>query len=217
MIVAIDGPAGAGKSTVARRVADRLDFQLIDTGALYRIVALRALEAGLEPEDGESIAEVARSLDLDFADEGLVCDGEPVGDEIRTPEVSQTTSEISSLPEVREALLGVQRRIGRRRDSVLEGRDIGTVVFPEAEVKIFLTASAEERGRRRWEELVERGESAELDEVVAEMKRRDKRDRSRDIAPLSQAPDAVVVDSTSLDPDEVVGRILEIVEDQRGG
>jgi cytidylate kinase len=217
MIVAIDGPAGAGKSTVARRVADRLDFHLIDTGALYRIVALRALEAGLDPDDGEAIAELARALELDFSEDGLTCDGEVVGDEIRTPEVSQTTSQISSLPPVREALLGVQRRIGRRRDSVLEGRDIGTVVFPEAEVKIFLTATAEERGRRRWEELTERGESAELDEVVEEMRQRDKRDRSRDVAPLKQASDAVVVDSTELDPDEVVDRILAIVEDARGG
>ena len=217
MIVAIDGPAGAGKSTVAQRVADRLGFQLIDTGALYRIVALRALEAGLDPDDGEAIAELTRTLELDFSDDGLTCDGDAVGDEIRTPEVSQTTSQISSLPPVRDALLGVQRRIGRRRDSVLEGRDIGTVVFPNAEVKIFLTATAEERGRRRWEELTERGESAELDAVVEEMRQRDKRDRSRDVAPLTQASDAVVVDSTELDPDEVVERILHIVKDERGG
>ncbi|MFB6372864.1 MAG: (d)CMP kinase, partial [Bradymonadaceae bacterium] len=194
MIVAIDGPAGAGKSTIAARVARRLGFQLIDTGALYRAVAYEAMQRGIDTDDPAAVAELAGELAFDFettADENIMyCDGRRMGDEIRTSEVSQLTSVISSYPEVRDALLEVQRELGREESSVLEGRDIGTVVFPDAEVKVFLTASAEERARRRYEQIVDKGESADFDAILAEIRERDARDRNRDVAPLTRADDA---------------------------
>lgn len=216
-VVAIDGPAGAGKSTVARRVADALGYRLVDTGALYRVVAYEALRRDLPLDDGEAVAEVARELEFRYevreGDEVLCFDGRTAGDEIRTPEVSDATSRVSSLPEVREALLDVQRKLGRRGPSVLEGRDIGTVVFPDAEAKIFLTASPEERARRRLEDLEADSDPPDYHEVLADIRERDRRDRNRDNAPLKRADDAVVVDSTDLDIDEVVDRILEAVDD----
>lgn len=216
MIVAIDGPAGAGKSTIARRVAQRLDFQLIDTGAIYRTVAWRAIEAQLDLDDAAAIAEMAASLRFDFKrDEGgentLICDGRAMGNEIRTPEISLASSQVSSHPELRQALLQIQRDLGERASSVLEGRDIGTVVFPGAEVKIFLTASNEIRAQRRVDQMRERGESAELAKVLAEIVERDRRDSERATAPLKRADDAVDLDTSALDIDQVVARILEIV------
>lgn len=216
MIVAIDGPAGAGKSTVADRVARELDFQLVDTGALYRAVAAAAIERDISPDEPEAIARVADDLSYEFrridGDNRLVCQGEPVGEEIRTPRVSRVTSLISSHEAVRDALLDVQRRLGRREPSVLEGRDIGTVVFPDAEVKIFLTASAEERARRRCEELRAAGESADYEAVLADIRERDERDRSREVAPLREAEDAVRIDTTDLTISEAVDEVLEIVK-----
>ena len=164
MVIAIDGPAGAGKSTIARKVAQALGFQLIDTGAIYRTVAYVATQRGVDLKDGGSCAEIARELDFRFelrGDENLIwCNGEVLGDEIRSEAMSLGASHVSALPRVRAALLDVQRELGRERDSVLEGRDIGTVVFPDAAHKIFLTASPDERARRRTEQLGERGESA---------------------------------------------------------
>lgn len=215
-VVAIDGPAGAGKSTVARRVADALGYRLVDTGALYRVVAHEALEREVALDDGEAVAEIARDLEFRYVsrggDEVLMYDGRRAGEEIRTPEVSDATSRVSSLPEVREALLDVQRELGRRGPSVLEGRDIGTVVFPEADTKIFLTASPEERARRRLADLEAEANEPSYDQVLADIRERDRRDRNRDVAPLEKADDAVVVDSTDLTVDEVVDRILEVVE-----
>ncbi len=216
MIVAIDGPAGAGKSTIASRVARRLGYQLIDTGALYRAVAHEASRRGVDTDDPEAVAGVADRLEFRFetTDEAnvLYCDGEAMGDEIRTAEVSWLTSVVSSYPEVREALLDVQRDLGRAESSVLEGRDIGTVVFPDAEVKIFLTASAEERARRRCEQLEDKGEPADFEATLREIRERDERDRNRDVAPLTMADDAIEVDTTEMNPEEVVGAVLEIVE-----
>lgn len=221
MIVAIDGPAGAGKSTIAHRVAEELGFQLIDTGAIYRAVAYRTLEDGEDLDSPEEVAVLAASLHFDFRrdDDGenvLYVDGEPMGDEIRTPHVSRATSQISSYSAVRQALLDIQRELGRRESSVLEGRDIGTVVFPDADAKIFLTASKEVRAHRRLEQLQERGEDADLDEVLTDIVERDKRDSERDVAPLKKADDAVAVDTSEMDIDEVVERILEVVELKQG-
>ena len=217
MIIAIDGPAGAGKSTVAARVARALDYQLIDTGALYRAVAYQAMQRGVETDDPEVVAAVADELDFDFetTDEAniLYCNGERMGDEIRTSEVSQLTSVISSYPEVRNALLDVQRDLGREESSVLEGRDIGTVVFPDAEVKVFLTASAEERAQRRCEQLDGKDEPADYDAILADIRERDERDRNRDIAPLTKADDAVEIDTTDMALDEVVEAVLDVVEE----
>jgi CMP/dCMP kinase len=216
MIVAIDGPAGAGKSTIAHRVAHELGFQLVDTGAIYRAVAYRAIEDGEDLDDPAGVSTLAASLHFDFKrDEAgenvLICDGEPLGTEIRTPTVTRATSMISGYTAVRQALLDIQRDIGRRESSVLEGRDIGTVVFPDAEVKIFLTASKEVRAHRRLEQMKEQGMEADLDEVYDEIVERDKRDTERDIAPLVKADDAVEVDTTGLEIEEVVAQILEIV------
>jgi cytidylate kinase len=218
-IVAIDGPAGAGKSTIATMVADELGFQLIDTGALYRTVAYLAMEQGADLEDADAVAAIAAGLDLEFrredGDNVLYCNGEPLRGEIRTEDVGRGASVISSHPEVRDALMGAQRDMGEARSSVLEGRDIGTVVFPNADVKIFLTADPKVRATRRVEQLEERGEDVDFDEVYRDIVARDKRDRERDVAPLKQAEDAVCVDTSDLSIDEVVRKILGIVEGHR--
>lgn len=214
MIIAIDGPAGAGKSTIASQVAERLGFQLIDTGAIYRIVALRAQERGVDPTDGDGCAAVARSLTLAFERVGgkntLICDGVAVGDEIRSEAISKLASQVSAHPAVRAALLDVQRAMGAR-SSVLEGRDIGTVVFPSAEVKVFLTATNEERARRRVAQLEGRGQPAVYEEILRDIVERDARDAGREVAPLKQADDAHAIDTTGLTISDIVARIIALV------
>lgn len=214
-IVAIDGPAGAGKSTIAGRVAQELGFQLIDTGALYRAVAYESLRRGVDLEAPAAVAATARGLTLEFRQEAvgnvLWCNGEALGEEIRSEEVSGAASLIAAYPEVRAALIDVQREMGRARSSVLEGRDIGTVVFPDADVKIFLTARADVRAGRRVEQLRGRGQPAEYEEVYRQIVARDRRDREREVAPLVQAEDAVCVDTSERGIDAVVEEILDIV------
>ena len=195
MVIAIDGPAGAGKSTVARAAAERLGFTYLDTGAMYRAVAWRA-------GDGRDPAAIARAARLELG-ERVTLDGEDVTERIREPWVSEAASRVSADPAVREALVEQQRRILSEGDWVAEGRDIGTVVAPEAEVKVFLTADPAERARRRAEEL---GSDVEL--VLREQAMRDERDRSREVGPLAPAPDAVPVDTTSLSLDQVVEQIV---------
>jgi cytidylate kinase len=219
-IVAIDGPAGAGKSTVARRVAERLGFVLVDTGALYRTIALAASRRGVGFDDLESVGELAEALaregSVRLRNEGGVArvelEGEDVSGFIRTPEISQGASKVSAVPRVRAALLEMQRAAGRVGGVVLEGRDIGSVVFPEAEVKIFLTASVDERARRRLAELVQAGASTDIEKVKGEVVERDRRDSTRPIAPLLKAEDATVVDSSTLDIEAVVATIVGLVE-----
>lgn len=219
-VVAIDGPAGAGKSTVTKRVARELGYLLVDTGALYRAVALAALRAGISWDDGEALGGLAfklvseRSVSLATEPNGGVSvrlQGEDVSDAIREPAVSQGASKVSVVPAVREALLDMQRAAGEHGGVVLEGRDIGTVVFPEAEAKFFLTASVDVRAQRRLGELISRGVSAELDEVRREVAERDLRDSTRPIAPLKPAADAVGIDSSVLSIDQVVARIVHRV------
>ena len=208
VVVAIDGPAGAGKSTVTRALTRELGYQLLDTGALYRSVALAASRAGVPLHDEPRVAELAGSLPIRFELDGDVnrvyLDGEDVSEAIRTSEMSEGASVVSALPAVRAALLDLQRDIGRAGGVVAEGRDIGTVVFPDAPVKFFLTASVAERARRRLAELEQRGEITDIETVKAEIERRDHRDSSRGVAPLRQAPDAVLVDSTGRSVDEIV-------------
>jgi cytidylate kinase len=212
-IVAIDGPAGAGKSTVARRLADRLGFTLVDTGALYRAVALAAQRAGIAWDDEPNVVAVARRVEssrllrlMPDAEKGVrvVLDGEDVSDAIRTADMGMGASRVSAFGGVRAALLELQRQAGEKGGVVLEGRDIGTVVFPDAEVKFFLTASPEVRARRRYEELLERGQQANLEATLKEVIARDENDMNRPIAPLRQAPDAVFVDSSERAIDDIV-------------
>ena len=208
-IVAIDGPAGAGKSTVARQLARRLGFTIIDTGAIYRSVALAARRAGIGWEDDEGLRRLLDAgLGIAFRDERVLLQGEDVTDAIRTPEITRGASIVSARPIVRQKLLQLQRDLGHAsvRGSVLEGRDIGTVVFPDADVKFFLTASDEARAQRRHAELLEKGVSVPLSEVLSDQRRRDKDDSERVIAPLRAAPDAIIVDTTGFDLDQVIER-----------
>lgn len=210
-IVAIDGPAGAGKSTVARQLARKLGFSMIDTGAIYRSVALAARRADIEWDDDDGLRRLLDAgLGLTFHDDRVLLNGHDVSEAIRTPEISRGASIVSARPVVREKLLGLQRDLGRRapRGAVLEGRDIGTVVFPDAEVKFFITASAEVRARRRHDELAEKGLTVPFEEVLADQRRRDKDDSERAIAPLKPAADALLVDTTGVDLDDVVKTCL---------
>jgi CMP/dCMP kinase len=208
LVVAIDGPAGAGKSTVARLLAQRLGYDLLDTGAIYRVMALLARRGGIPWEDGPRVAALADGLDLGFQMDGdvnrVLLAGVDVTAEIRTPDMSDGASRVSALPEVRAALLGIQRRLGARGGVVVEGRDIGTVVFPGAGAKFFLTASDDERARRRTAELEARGQPADLERTKREMQERDVRDSTRSVAPLRPAEDAIRIDSTGLTLEDVV-------------
>ena len=215
IVVAIDGPAGAGKSTVAREVARALGYVLVDTGALYRGVALISKERGVAWTDGQALGPLAESLALELrpAADGsarLFIDGRDRADDIRTQEISMGASDVSKHPEVRDALLGLQRHLGRNGGVVLEGRDIGTVVFPNAEAKIFLTATPPARAGRRVTDLQSRGLPAELETTLAEIQARDAQDQGRAVAPLRPADGAVIVDSTELDIDKVVARVVEV-------
>jgi cytidylate kinase len=218
-VIAVDGPAGAGKSTVALRLAERLGGVRLDTGAIYRTVALLAHEAGVGWDDGPALARLASDMDLRFvAAEGgqrVVVGERDVSEDIRTPLMSKGASTVSQHAELREALMEVQRGFGAHGLVVAEGRDMGTTVFPDALVKLFLTATPEVRARRRYDELKARGTDVSFDEVLAEQIARDKADTQREVAPLRQAEDAVVVDSTGLDIDRVVDHMVRAVRDAR--
>ena len=217
-VIAIDGPAGAGKSTVARRVAQQLGFIYVDTGAMYRAVTNRTLGRGLDPTDAAAVGELAARIDVRFVREGenlrVLADGRDVTEQIRTPAVTAAVAQISQVPAVRQAMVRLQRELAAAGKAVLDGRDIGTVVTPDACCKIFLTASAQERARRRWLELREKGYTPDQDQLRREMEQRDKQDSERELAPLVQAPDAVAIDTTGLTIDEVVDRIVEIYQDR---
>lgn len=214
-IVAIDGPAGAGKSTVARRVAEALEFVLLDTGALYRAVALAAHRGKVSVHDAErsgALAEdLARRGAIKLDRDRVVLDGEDVSRAIRTPEMGMDASTVSAHPAVRKALLDMQRRAGDDGGIIAEGRDIGTVVFPHAQYKFFLTASPEVRAQRRYDELVAKGQTVTLEETLAEVLRRDEQDTTRVVAPLKPAADAVILDSSAISIDDVVKRILATI------
>ena len=215
MIIAIDGPAGAGKSTISNEIARRQGFQLVDTGAMYRTVAFEAARRDVDLGDADAVAKVARSLDFEFRfEEGenvTYCDGRPLRQEIRTAQVSHDASIVSAHPKVRDVLVELQQQVGRERDSVLEGRDIGTVVFPDADVKLYITASAKVRAQRRVEQMRDQGLEADFDEVYNEIVDRDRRDSERDVAPLRQAEDAVRIDTSAMGIDEVLARVEELV------
>jgi CMP/dCMP kinase len=213
LIVAIDGPSGAGKSTLAKRVAREFGFMYLDTGALYRALGLKVLRQGTEVADDARMAQLVEATDIDLVERDgkleVFLDGEDVSASIRTPEISQMASKVSAFKAVRQGLLEIQRALGRRGSVVAEGRDIGTVVFPGAEVKIFLDASVKERARRRFEELRAAGRPVGLEETQREMEERDRRDSERELAPLLKAEDALAIDSSSLDAQAVAERVIK--------
>jgi len=213
--IAIDGPSGSGKSTIGKRVAQRLGFVYIDSGAMYRAVARQALAARIPLTDEERVVALARRLTIEFVPgekgQHLLVDGVDVTDAIRTPEVAQGASRVSAIPGVRRALVRRQKEMGAAGGVVMDGRDIGTVVFPDAEVKIFLDAALPERARRRYLEDRQRGEPADLEATEKDVAERDRRDTTRADSPLRQAEDAVRVDTTGLDIEAVTRRVLDIV------
>ncbi len=215
MVVAIDGPAGAGKSTVARGLAERLGFRYVDTGAMYRAVALSALENGVDPADPGGGAAVASAIDIRLRNGGIAVDGRDVTGALRTGDVTRASAQVARHPGVRTALVAVQRRVASEHDVVMEGRDIGAVVLPGAEAKVFLTASVEERGRRRARELGVHDDETRSD-ITRAIAERDHADATRSVSPLKQAPDAHVVDTTGLSLDEVVERICGIARSVAG-
>lgn len=216
--VAIDGPSGAGKSTMAKILARELSYIYVDTGALYRALGYSALKAGIQPGDLAAVEPFLATVQVELAYENgaqqVLVNGENVSDKIRTPEVSMAASAISALPPVRAFLFHLQQDIAAKNNVIMDGRDIGTVVLPHAQLKIFLTASAEDRARRRFEELQEKGVATTYDEVLADMKQRDYNDENRAAAPLKAAEDAVLLDTTGNTLEETVALLKKMVEER---
>ncbi len=216
--IAIDGPSGAGKSTVAKTVAKMLGIIYVDTGALYRTIGLYVKRRNVDPKNAEAVAailpEIALELKYENGAQVVVLNGEETGDAIRTPEMSMYASMVSALPPVRAFLLETQRKIARENSVIMDGRDIGTVILPHADVKIFLTASDECRAERRYQELLSKGQSVTYEEVLSDMKKRDEADRSRTLAPAVAAPDAVTLDNSWMTPEESAEAVIALVKEK---
>lgn len=217
MIIAIDGPAGAGKSTVAKILAHKLGFLYIDTGAIYRALTLKAIETEIDIEDAPRLIEMAfqTQIDLENNQDGslkIFLDGKDVTDQIRHPRITKLVSDIAKIKGVREVMLKLQRKLGRQIDSVLDGRDIGTIVFPDADKKFYINAKFEERVKRRYKELKELGQDVTLDDIEDDLRNRDTIDSTREFAPLKKAEDAIYIDTTDMTIEEVVNKILKEIQ-----
>jgi cytidylate kinase len=217
LTVAIDGPAGAGKSTVARRVADELGLLYVDTGAMYRAITWKALQSGIDLSDEQVVADIAREAEIVLDPPEVLVDGVRVTEAIRSPEVTEHVSKVAGMAEVRRVLVEKQRQMAKDGGVVMDGRDIGTHVMPDADVKVFLTASIEERVRRRHLEMIRRGYSSDPDRLYQEIKRRDEMDENRSHSPLKPAADAVMLDTTGRSIDEVVSMILDLCRTKVSG
>jgi cytidylate kinase len=217
LVIAIDGPAGAGKSTVAKEVADKLGYIYIDTGAMYRAITLKVLEEGIDPNQSQQVIEVAKKTEIRFKKVGnqerVILDNRDVTDKIRTNEVSNNVSLVAKIKEVRGQLVKLQRKMAARGGIVMDGRDIGTVVLPAADLKVFLTATVEERTTRRYEDLRAKGEEVEFQKLKSEIIRRDEIDKNREISPLKKAEDAHEIDTTNLSISEVVDKIMSLSQE----
>ena len=215
--VAIDGPAGAGKSTVARAAAKSLGYIYVDTGALYRAVGLNALRNGIKTDDPEAVGATLGSITVELkfenGEQQVLLNGENVSSEIRTPEASMAASNVSAIPAVRAFLFDLQRNIAAENDCIMDGRDIGTVVLPDAKVKIFLTASPEIRAKRRYDELIEKGQLVEFKDVLDDLIKRDYNDSHREVAPLRPAEDGVIVDTSGLNLAESINKVIQVIEE----
>lgn len=211
-VITIDGPSGSGKGTVASRVAEKLNFQILDSGALYRLLGYAVSTNQVDFDDEAKIVEIAIAMQVSFGDAGIILNGENVTDLIRTETAGNNASRVAAIPKVRDALLSWQRDYLKLPGLVADGRDMGTVVFPDAKVKIFLTASAEERAERRYKQLKEKGINASLRSLAEEIRERDERDQNREVAPLRPAEDALVLDSTSMTIEAVVDEIVQYAQ-----
>ncbi|MFR8870316.1 (d)CMP kinase [Paraclostridium sordellii] len=212
LVIAVDGPAGAGKSTIAKIVADKLNINYIDTGAMYRAITYKVLTNNIDINDEKAIVEVAKNSDIDFKDNNIYLDGKILKEEIRTPQVSHNVSNIAQIKDVRHLMVDVQRDIGNKSSVILDGRDIGSYVFPNADYKFYLVASPEERGERRYKELIKKGYETTLDEVINDVIRRDEIDSNREFAPLVKAKDAIEIDTTGKKIDNVVESVISKIK-----
>jgi len=211
MRIAVDGPSGAGKSTIAKAVAKKLDIDYIDTGAMYRAVGYKMLQEGVALTDLDGLQAMLDRTEIDFSQGNIYLDGEIVNEYIRTPEISKQASDCSAIGIVRKKLVDLQQKMGEAKSVIMDGRDIGTVVFPDAEFKFYVTASAEERAKRRYEELIGKGEDVTFEQVLTDMNTRDHNDSTREITPLRKADDAIEVDTTEMNIEEVVAHICGLM------
>ncbi|MGC6342730.1 (d)CMP kinase [Bisgaard Taxon 45] len=218
IVITVDGPSGAGKGTLCYALAEKLGFTLLDSGAIYRVTALAAIKSAVELDDEIALAALASALDVQFLPEDgevkILLNGENVSGQIRTQEVADAASKVAVFPQVRKALLQLQQDFSTENGLIADGRDMGTEVFPDAQVKLFLDASAEERAKRRYKQLQNKGISGNFDQILAEIKARDFRDRNRAVAPLKPAEDALILDSTSLSIEEVIAQALSYIQQQ---
>ena len=212
LVIAVDGPAGAGKSTIAKIVADKMNINYIDTGAMYRAITYKVLQSGIDINNENEVIEVAKKSDIDFKDNNIYLDGKILKEEIRTPEVSHNVSNVAQIKDVRHLMVDVQRDIGNKSSVILDGRDIGSYVFPNADYKFFLVASSKERGERRYKELIKKGYNTTLEEVINDVIRRDEIDSNREFAPLVKANDAIEIDTTGKSIDKVVESVIDKIK-----